>query len=306
MGSSTRLTDRNETQDVISSQHCPECGGPVTTDSIETVCDDCGLVVDEDDLDRGPEWRRYNEHTERRTGAPMTVTLHDHGLSTQIGHRRDANGNLISAEKRKRLRRMRLQHSRASWETKANRNLGHGFMEIGRLAGALGLPESLEDQACALYRSAQNEDLLRGRSIESMATASLYGAIRVNGLSRTFGEIIACARVDESRIKNAYSTLNAELGLPAKPMQPSQFIPRLASELDVSSEVRQRASDLAAAAEANNLAVGVKPSGFAGACLYVSAKEHDLKLTQREVADHADACAVTIRSHRETLIANVV
>ncbi|WP_275264636.1 TFIIB-type zinc ribbon-containing protein, partial [Halobellus captivus] len=38
---------------------CPECGGTLITDEThgETVCSDCGLVVDEDSIDRGPEWR---------------------------------------------------------------------------------------------------------------------------------------------------------------------------------------------------------------------------------------------------------
>lgn len=305
MASRTRLNRPDEEQDVDPIQQCPECGGPVTTDSIETVCDDCGLVVDEDDLDRGPEWRRYNEHTERRVGAPMTETLHDHGLTTQIGRGHDANGKTISAEKRRRLARMRRHHSRSRYESKADRNLAHGFREISRLAGSLSLPKSLEEQACALFRSAQNEDLLHGRSIEAIATASLYGVIRVHGLSRTFDEIARYAQVDESRIKNAYGTLNTDLDLRAKPIQPSQFVPRLASDLDVPRDVRQRAIEIAEAAEANNLAVGVNPSGFAGACLYIAAQKHGVQITQQAIADHADTCTITIRTHRDTVLERV-
>ncbi|MFQ3285630.1 TFIIB-type zinc ribbon-containing protein [Natronomonas sp.] len=33
---------------------CPECGGRVTANVDETVCDDCGLVIDENKIDRGP------------------------------------------------------------------------------------------------------------------------------------------------------------------------------------------------------------------------------------------------------------
>ena len=305
MASRTRLKHRDDRQDVATTQQCPECGGPVSTDAIETVCDDCGLVVDEDDLDRGPEWRQYNAHTERRTGAPMTETLHDHGLATEIGHGRDAKGNHISADKRRRLYRMRRLHAQGRYKSKADRNLAHGFREIGRLTGTLGLPKSIEEQACALFRSAQNEDLLRGRSIEAMATASLHGAIRVNGLSRTLDELVRYARVDEHRIKNAYQTLNTELGLPAKPMQPSQYVPRLASDLNVPKDVRQRAATLAEAAEADALTVGLKPSGFAAACLYLAAQEHDYRLTQQAIADHASASTQTIRTHRETLLETV-
>jgi len=75
----------------------------------------------------------------------------------------------------------------------------------------------VRDQACQLFRSAQNENLLRGRSIEAIAAASVYGACRCNGLSRlVVGEVSEMARVVESRVTNAYKTLNEELGLPCQ------------------------------------------------------------------------------------------
>jgi len=101
---------------------------------------------------------------------------------------------------------------------KAERNLAHGLGEVRRISGALELSNSVRDQACQLFRSAQNENLLRGRSIEAIAAASVYGACRCNGLSRLVGEVSEMARVVESRVTNAYKTLNEELGLPAKPV----------------------------------------------------------------------------------------
>ena len=38
-----------------SANQCPECGGQVTTNAVETVCEDCGLVVDESE-ERITEW----------------------------------------------------------------------------------------------------------------------------------------------------------------------------------------------------------------------------------------------------------
>ncbi|PSP69899.1 transcription initiation factor IIB 2, partial [Halobacteriales archaeon QH_9_66_26] len=41
---------------------CPECGGRLVSDTEhgETVCTDCGLVVETDEIDRGPEWRAFD------------------------------------------------------------------------------------------------------------------------------------------------------------------------------------------------------------------------------------------------------
>ncbi len=40
---------------------CPECDGWVTTNAIETVCEDCGLVIEANRIDHGPEWRAYDD-----------------------------------------------------------------------------------------------------------------------------------------------------------------------------------------------------------------------------------------------------
>ena len=70
---------------------CPECGGTHLTKDYsraELVCEECGLVIDEDFIDHGPEWRAFDsDQREKRSrvGAPMTYTIHDKGLSTMIG-----------------------------------------------------------------------------------------------------------------------------------------------------------------------------------------------------------------------------
>lgn len=46
--------------------------------------------------------------------------------------------------------------------------------EIRRITSNLDLGTNLRDQACQLFRSAQRADLIRGRSIESMAAACVY------------------------------------------------------------------------------------------------------------------------------------
>ncbi|WMT07912.1 transcription initiation factor IIB family protein [Natrinema thermotolerans] len=273
-----------------NTNQCPECDGRVTTNAVETVCEDCGLVIDEQRIDHGPEWRAYDNEESERTGAPLTAARHDRGLSTEIGRGIDANGNEISGQKRRRLVRMRREQTRGRWRSKAERNLAHGLGEVRRLASAL-----------ELFRSAQNEDLLRGRSIEAIAAASVYGACRCNGLSRLVDDISEMARVAESRVTNAYKTLNKELSLPAEPVSPSMFVPRLASDLECPDEIRQRARTLAEQAEELGVTMGVHPAGFAAACLYKAGLEEGRWLTQSEAADVANASKATVRAHRNTL-----
>ncbi|MFD1648000.1 transcription initiation factor IIB family protein [Haloarchaeobius litoreus] len=284
-----------------SANQCPECDGHVTTNAVETVCEHCDPVIDAQRIDHGSEWRAYDDEKCERTGGPLTAARHDRGLSTEIGRGTDAKGNEISWQKRRRLTRMRGEQTRGRWRSKAERNLAHGLGEVRRLASALELSDSVRDQPCQLFRSAQNEDLLRGRSIEAIAAASIYGACRCNGLSRLVDDVSEMARVAESRVTNAYKTLNEELGLPAEPVSPSMFVPRLASDLECPNEIRQQARALAEQAEKCGVTTGVHPAGFAAACLYKAGREEGRFLMQSEAAEAANISQSTVRTHRDTL-----
>ncbi|WP_206425025.1 transcription initiation factor IIB family protein [Halosimplex salinum] len=113
---------------------------------------------------RSSRTRTYDkdETNRERTGAPLTEARHDRGLSTKIGYKADGKGNRLSSRKRRQLGRLRREHTRAKWQSKAERNLAHGCTEIARLVGALDLDRDHREQASALFRSAQSADLLPG------------------------------------------------------------------------------------------------------------------------------------------------
>ena len=69
---------------------CPECGSKnviVDPKHAELYCADCGVVLAEAMIDRGPEWRAYDaEQASKRvrTGPPSSFRIHDKGLSTAV------------------------------------------------------------------------------------------------------------------------------------------------------------------------------------------------------------------------------
>jgi len=276
-----------------TENRCPECGGATTSNGDETICSDCGLVVAADRIDRGPEWRSFEDGDEsrERTGAPLTRSRHDRGLTTEIG--RDTR---LKGRKRRRLARMRRQHDRAQIRSKAERNRVYGFTEIRRLVGALSLPADVREQACVLFESAQDEGLFQGRSLEGFASACVYAVCRVRSIARTVEEVTEHARGDAAELRAAYDAMNRELGLSTGPIAPATYVPRYASELGVSTQVERRAMELAERVVEENLVGGRNPSGVAGACLYTAAQELDKTLTQQEAADVADVTPVTLRA----------
>jgi transcription initiation factor TFIIB len=272
---------------------CPECEGSLRRDDRETVCAECGLVVAEDKLDRGPEWRSFaDEETNReRTGAPLTRSRHDRGLSTEIGR-----STRLKGRKRRQMARLRRQHDRTKIGSKAERNKVYGFTEIRRLVSALALSEAIRDRACVLFESAQDLDLLRGRSLEGFAAATVYATCRTTGIARTIEEVVADAKASEAELRAAYDALNRELGLPTGPIDPREYLARFASELDVPQAVERRAREHGDRAHDRDLVAGRNPAGVAAACLYTAAEEQSYPLTQRDAAAVADVTPVTLRS----------
>ncbi|WP_435146534.1 transcription initiation factor IIB [Halobaculum sp. P14] len=271
---------------------CPECDGRLRADGDETVCGDCGLVVAEDRLDRGPEWRSFGDDDTdpRRTGAPLTRSRHDRGLSTEIGYTR------VKGRKRRQWARMRRQHTRARISTKRERNQVYGFTEIRRLTSVQSLSDQVRDQACSLFESAQTEDLLRGRSLEGFAAAAVYAACRVAGIARTRAELLADAKADADELRAAYDALNRELGLPVGPIDPAEYLPRYASELGLDPVVERTARASLEALRDDGSTNGRNPSGVAAACLYAAARDHGASCTQADAAEVADVTPVTLRN----------
>lgn len=279
---------------------CPECGGDVRRDRTERICRDCGLVAGVVDVDSGPEWRSFEDDASdpRRTGAPLTRSRHDRGLSTRIGHAGDVRA---TGRKRRQFARLRTQHRRAQCRSKAERNQRDVFMQIHRLTASLSLPESARDQACMLFRSAQNEGLIRGRSLEGFTAATVYAACRLGGYPRTTAEVLASARATEDELRAAYDALNRDLGLPIGPIDPLVYVPRFGTRLGLPVAVRLRAETLVRDARQAGVIGGRNPSGVAAACLYAAAREHQVDLTQKEAAAVADVSTATIRSTVEEL-----
>jgi transcription initiation factor TFIIB len=277
-----------------ATDRCTECGGAARVVEGEAVCEQCGLVVADQGIDHGPEWRSLDDEVDRRrTGSVRTRTRHDRGLSTRIGF---GDGATAARYWSRRLVRMRRQHRRAQVSSTRERNKIYAFTEIQRLMVALGLPEPLDEQSCALFESAQQEDLLYGRTIEGFAAAAVYAGCRTRSLPRTMAEVTTVAKADRDELKAAYGALNRELGLRTGPIHPREFLPRYASTLGLSSDVETRAREYAAALTEDGMLCGKKPNGVAAACLYAAARDLGEGLTQAEAADAAGVSQMTIRS----------
>lgn len=309
--SRTRVRTK-ETESTVSNNSlfvCPECGTKsIIFDEMhgEHHCEKCGLVVSEDEIDHGPEWRAFNssEQSEKsRVGSPRSKTRHDEGMTTTIDWRnKDAYGRILSSRKKSQLSRLRKWQQRIRTKDSNERNLQFALSEIDRMASALGLSQKVRETSSVIYRRALNDDLIRGRSIEGVASASLYAGCREIGIPRSLEEVTQVSRVERKEIGRTYRYISTEIGLELEPVDPKQYIPRFCSKLDVSERVRRQAGLIIDETAEAGLLSGKSPTGFAAAAIYSATLLCNEKRTQNEVADVANVTEVTIRNRYQEQI----
>src|SRR4030066_2107588 len=137
------------TQGVSKTNHhslekCPECSSDNLIhdyDICETICSACGLVLYEQKLDKGPEWRAFTleENASRsRVGGPTSYSIHDKGLSTTISQvDRDACGRKLPQSARLQMWRLRKWQIRSREHSSVDRNLTQAMNELDRLSDKL-------------------------------------------------------------------------------------------------------------------------------------------------------------------------
>ncbi|MFW6436748.1 MAG: transcription initiation factor IIB, partial [Halococcoides sp.] len=225
-------------------------------------------------------------------------------LSTNIGWQdKDAYGRQLSSSQREKMQRLRTWNERFRTRDSKERNLKQALGEIDRMASALGLPDNVRETASVIYRRSLEDDLLPGRSIEGVATASLYAAARQAGVPRSLDEITNISRVEKMELTRTYRYIVRELELEVQPADPENYVPRFTSDLGLSEDAKRKARELLEAAREEGLHSGKSPVGLAAAAIYAAALLTNERVTQTEVSEVADVSEVTIRNRYKELLA---
>ncbi|MHA1860008.1 MAG: transcription initiation factor IIB [Candidatus Asgardarchaeia archaeon] len=288
---------------------CPECGSTkIIRDPKrgELVCAECGLVITEHIIDHGPEWRAFTseEKDERsRVGSPITLTVHDKGLSTVIDWRdRDSYGKKLTPYKRAQIYRLRKWQIRSRVYSSIDRNLAVAMSELERLSSQLGIPNNIKEDAAMIYRKAIERRLIRGRSIEAMMAAAIYAACRLRKVPRTLIEIASNSRINKKELGRCYRLLLRKLKITIPVADPIDFIPRFGAELKLSGRTLEKAIEILHEAKKARITAGKDPTGLAAAAIYIAGLLTGERRTQREIADVARVTEVTVRNRYKELV----
>jgi len=287
---------------------CPSCeSNDILFDGErgELVCNNCGLVIEENATYSGPEWRAFDadqRNSRARTGAPIRFGKPNKGLVTEIDlYNKDIRGVRIPSKRQAQLYRMRKWHKRASIASSSERNYLIALPELNRVSSYLGLPENIRESAALLYRKCVQNNLIRGRPIETVVQAVIYASCRQAGMPRTLDEIANISGLPKKEIGRAYRVISHALGLKIPLTDPVAYVPRYINALKLSGDAQEKAVQLLKDAMKKGLISGRSPTGVSAAAVYIAGALAGERRTQKEVADVAGVTEVTIRNRYREL-----
>ena len=292
-----RKEEKNGNTGVVDRiKECSECGSKrliYDYDKAEIFCQDCGMVIEQNIVDLGPEWHSFNSEQllkKARTGPSMTYRIHDKGLSTATP-----------------VNKIPGLHLPGKWKSSSQdpkeKTFTSALIEIGRIATALNLPDGIKEDASLLFRKflKKKTKFLVGRGVEAIAAALVYISCRQCGVPRTLEEMRDVSRVGQKKIKQAYFYLLREFNLKVPPASPIDFVPRFCSKLNLSGKTREKAIEIIKKAKAAGLTNGRRPMGIVAAAIYIAAETHNEKCTQKDVSNVCGVTEPTIRNKRDEI-----
>ncbi len=283
--------------------NCPECDSDRLVRDYtrgELLCEACGLVLDERQIDQGPEWTAYDSEDRdklARTGAPRNYTSQAINLTTVItSSNRDSRGNPIPAREMEKFYRMRKLQHHSGHSKPGERSLPETLRSLDRVASFLELPKSIREEAGFICRKALEKGFLRGRSIEALVAAAVYSSCRMSGVPRTLEELSTVTRLPRKVIAKAYGALSRLLQLRVPQSKPADYISRFCSELGLGNGVQAEARRILKEIDDVDGSLSLSPVGTSAAAIYLASLACGERRPQKAIAKVAGVSEVTLRN----------
>ncbi|ERN14503.1 transcription initiation factor IIB isoform X2 [Amborella trichopoda] len=285
----------------MTEMHCPEC--KTQTEVVfdhsagDTVCSECGLVLEAHSIDETSEWRTFaNESGDTdpvRVGAAYNPLLSDGGLSTVISKPNGAQGDFLSS-------------SLGRWQNRGSnpdRSLIQAFGTIAAMAERLGLVPTIKDLANEIYKKVEDLKSVKGRNQDAIYAACLYIACRQEQMPRTVKEICSvtngASKKEIGRAKeHIVKLLEVETGksMEMGTIHAGGFMRRFCSTLNMTNQEKKAASE--AVVKSEELDIRRSPISIAAAVIYmISQLSTDAnKIQLKDISNATGVAEGTIRN----------
>lgn len=238
----------------------------------DTVCSECGLVLESHSIDETSEWRTFanesNDTDPNRVGKASNPLLNDGGLSTYIANKPNGSSGEFVSPTLNRLQNRASNH---------DRTLLLAFKNITTMAERLDLTTVIKDRANEIYKRVEDQKSSRGRNQDALLAACIYIACRQEEKPRTVKEICSVANgATKKEIGRAKEYIVKQLGLDngqsmeMGTIHAGDFMRRFCSNLDLNNQAKKAAME--AVKKSEEFDIRRSPITIAAAVIYIIAQ----------------------------------
>jgi transcription initiation factor TFIIB len=263
----------------------------------EYVDTETGEVIEERVVDLGPEWRVYDneDSAEReRIGSPLTLRVHDYGLSTTMGY-----GKIKDRIKLMKMRKLQ----RSVRVSNRDRKLVTFLTTLNSEASKLGLPDHVRETAAFLLRKVIEKGLERRIDPLVLVITVLYYSCQVSNVPLYLQEFKKRYQISASdvwkvmrRIKDAIPEFRPTT------FRPTKYIPKIVDKLHLSPAIGTKAAELVEYMYRNGLTSGKSYLSLSAASVYLMSVLFDNRRTQKEIGIILGISDVTIRNTYKEIV----
>ena len=298
---------------------CPECKSAVVDDfqNGERICSGCGIVVDEQMADYGPETKTVNLEDKMRlarASGHTTFAQHDMGIATEISvGSTDFSGKKINSSISNRMQNLRKWQQRVRVTSPRERRLTNVLGKITETCESCNLSKNVVETASKIYRSLDGKNIeVKGKSVISITVAVVYMACKQCDVVRSLEEIcknVCMAKDVKAKSKLAakyYRNIVLEMGQAITPtVTMDKYISKIANLTKAEPRVERLALEIAEKTNVQGITDGKTPNGIASAYLYIGSILLGQTVLQRDMSSVSGVTEVTIRNRvKEILMSN--
>ena len=300
---------------------CPECESKIIDDihNGERICSNCGIVVDEQMADYGPETKGANLADKMRLARATghtTFAQHDMGIATDISiGSTDFSGKKLNSSVSNQMQNLRKWQQRVRVTSPRERRLTNVLGKITETCESCNLSKNVVETASKIYRSLDGKNIeVKGKSVISITVAVVYLACKQCDVVRSLEEICKeiCLEKDEKAKSNLaakyYRYLVLEMGQVITPtVTMDKYISKIANQTKTDVRVERLALEIADKAQVQGITDGKAPNGIASAYMYIGSILLGQTVLQRDVSLVSGITEVTIRNRvKEILTTNKI
>nr|VDC80333.1 unnamed protein product [Brassica rapa] len=274
----------------MSDAYCTDCKREtelvVDHSAGDTLCSECGLVLESHSIDETSEWRTFaNESSNsdpNRVGGPTNPLLADSALTTVIAKTNGSSGDFLS------------------------NSLGSTYSLNDSCFHRLGLVGTIKDRANEIFKRLEDQKSTRGRNQDALLAACLYISCRQEDKPRTIKEICSVAngatKKEIGRAKDfIVKTLGLETGHSVElgAIHAGDFMKRFCSNLGMSHQAVRAAEE--AVKKSEEFDIRRSPISIAAVVIYIITQLSDDKKPLKDIAVATGVAEGTIRNSYKDL-----